>query len=388
MIMNKKDKSIVHFSGDDFWYANPRSRFHVMNAYHKIGYKILWINPIGIRFPSIKKKNFGRKIVRKVKSLSKLLRKYKDNFYIYTPFLIPKFKEGYIFSLNKFLLKLQLRILTAILKIRNPLIFFTTPAFGYALDFINREKSIYYLTDQYVLYRELTDGNKNYLEKLDKKLFTSCDIILCSSSKIYSDMKSKREKSVYYFPHKVDYKFFQITKNHADMPEDLKNINRPVIGYYGTLTDSNDWDILEYCINNRPNYNFVFIGQKDIKLPKIEAKDNVHFLGKKEYSEIPLYGNLFDVCIMFWIRREWIKNCSPLKLKEYLAIGKPIVSTYIEELELFYKDVIYISKNKEEFLQNLDKAVKGDNMARVLKGMETVNKDSWDAVPSLIEKML
>src|SRR5574340_1210952 len=102
---NIKEKSIIHFSGDDFWYANPRSRFHVMNAYHKNGYKILWINPIGIRFPSVKKKNF-----RKAKSLSKLLRKHKENFYVYTPFLIPRFKEGFVFSLNKFLLKVQLQV--------------------------------------------------------------------------------------------------------------------------------------------------------------------------------------------------------------------------------------------------------------------------------------
>ncbi len=387
-MINENDKSIIHFSGDDFWYANPRSRFHVMNAYHKIGYKILWINPIGIRFPSIKKKNFGRKIIRKAKSLSKLLRKYKENFYVYTPFLIPIFREGFVLSLNKILLKTQLRVLKIILNIHDPIIFFTTPAFGYAFNYVKRNKSIYYLTDQYVLYRELTEKNKKYLEKFDKILYGNCDVILCSSSKIYSDMKSKREKAVYYFPHKVDFNLFQMAKNSTDIPEDFKNIAKPVIGYYGTLTDSNDWDILEYCINNRPNYSFVFIGQKDILLPEIESKSNVFFLGKKEYQEIPAYGNLFDVSIMFWIRREWIKNCSPLKLKEYLALGKPVVSTYIEELELLYKDIIYISKNKEEFLYNLDNAVKGDNKARVVKGMETVKGDSWDSVPSLVEKML
>lgn len=133
-------KSLVHFSGDDFWYANPRSRYHVMNAYHKEGYRILWVNPIGIRFPSIKKKNFGRKIYRKAKSLLKLFRKHDKDFYVFTPFLIPKFTKGYALILNKFLLKFQLNILKIFLKIKSPLVFYTTPGFGYALKILKMQK--------------------------------------------------------------------------------------------------------------------------------------------------------------------------------------------------------------------------------------------------------
>lgn len=383
----KKIRSVVHFSGDDFWYANPRSRYHVMKAYHKKGYRVLWINPIGIRFPSVKKKNFGRKILRKAKSLLKLLRKYEDNFYVFTPFLIPKFSKGFAVSINRMLLKIQLDFLKVILKLKSPIIFYTTPGFGYALNYFKNSRTIYYLTDQYVLYRELNEKNIFYLSELDKNLYENCDLILCSSLKIYDDMLGKRRDGVHYFPHKVDFDLFQGAKNEKNVPSDISKISKPIIGYYGTLSDSNDWDIIKYSVENRPNYNFVFIGIKDIKVPDLESKPNVYFLGRKEYHEIPSYGNRFDVCIMFWIRREWIKNCSPLKLKEYLALGKPVVSTYIEELELNYRDIVYISKDKVEFLNNLDAALKDNNDERVTKGVEYVNSDSWDKSPDIIEEL-
>lgn len=206
--------------------------------------------------------------------------------------------------------------------------------------------------------------------------------------KIYNDMIAKRKMSVYYFPHKVDFNLFQQSKTKKIIPVDIKDIHKPIIGYYGTLSDSNDWELIEYCVKKRPEYNFVFIGIKDIKVPKLESKTNVYFLGRKEYSEIPSYGNQFDVCIMFWVRREWIKNCSPLKLKEYLALGKPVVSTYIEELEINYKNIVYISKDKNEFLNNLDTALNNDINERISRGLEYVRSDSWGNSPNIINEML
>ena len=240
----------------------------------------------------------------------------------------------------------------------------------------------------YTTYRELKGKNKEYVEKLDETLFINSDIILCASKMIYETLKSKSTKELFYLPHQVSFQLFQKASKESSIPFDLQQIKKPVIGYYGTLTDSNDWDIIEYCAKLRPQYNFVFVGRKEIKLDKLEAFNNVFFLGKKDYNEIPLYAACFDVCIMFWIRREWIKNSSPLKLKEYLSAGKPVVSTYIEELDTHYKDVVYISETKEDFLKNIDLSLKSDNSLRIAKGIDMVKNDSWQNAVKKIEDLL
>ena len=382
--MNKY-KSLIHFSGDDFWISNPHSRFHITKAFWKLGYKVLWVNPIGVRFPSLKKKGTSSRILRKIKSLAKLLRKADDNFYVFTPFIIPSFKKGKIQTLNNLLVQIQIKMIQFILKIKNPILFYTSPLYANTLDFIKSSSTIYYYSDKYTHFRELSDENKEFLISLDEKLYKNVNLILCASMLLYNDLKSKTNVEVRYFPHQVDFEFFnKYEKNHV--PEDIKNIPKPIIGYYGTLTPSNDWELIEYLALKRPDYNFVLIGRKEIHLGKIDNLKNVFFLGKKDYGKLPAYASKFDVCIMFWTMKEWIKNSSPLKVKEYLALKKPVVSTYISEVEKKFGEVVSIANNKEEFLQYLDGALTKDNSAKLEKGIEIVKKESWNKVVAKLEK--
>jgi glycosyltransferase involved in cell wall biosynthesis len=165
----------------------------------------------------------------------------------------------------------------------------------------------------------------------------------------------------------------------------LRAISYPRIGYYGSLSDSNDWGLIKHCAEKRPEYQFVFIGRKEIVDAGVEHLPNVYFLGKKPFEIIQNYGAGFDVAIMFWIRRDWIKHCSPLKLKEYLSLGVPVVSTLIEEVEKDYPDIVYSSETPEAFLTALDSAVKQDNSERIRKGLERVSQDTWNDIIPIIE---
>ena len=379
------NKSLIHFSGDDYWISNPHSRYHIVKAFWKLGYKILWINPIGVRFPSLKKKGTSSRILRKVKSLAKLLRKADDNFYVFTPFIIPSFKKGKIQNINNLLIKFQIRVLQLLLKLKEPILFYTSPLYASTLDYLNRTKAIYYYSDKYTHFRELSEDNKKYLIALDEKLYKNVDLILCASMMLYDDLKSKTNVEVQYFPHQVDFDFFNGYKDNF-IPEEIKNISKPIIGYYGTLTPSNDWDLIEYLATKRPNYNFVLIGRKEIHLDRIDNLKNVYFLGKKDYKELPQYASHFDVCIMFWTMKEWIKNSSPLKVKEYLALKKPVVSTYISEVEKKFGNVVAIANNKEEYLKYLDKAINEKDDDILTKGVELVKNESWDKVVLKLEK--
>ncbi len=377
---------IIHFSADDYWHSNPHSRHHITAELNK-HYCIVWVNPLGSRIPSIKKKGFSKKILRKLTSLTKLFKKVSNTFYVVTPVYIPHFSEGGIQRFNNWLLKVQLKVIFYFLKIRKPVFFFTTPVYANMLHIIKHKYSVYYYSDQYTAYREFTPATRLFIESLDKKLYKNVNLVICASQKIFDNVSKKTDKKVIYFPHQVDFSFFNKT-NDMKKPVDLKSISEPIIGYYGTLTDSNDWELIRYCAEKRPKYNFVFIGRKDITNTGLENSGNVFFLGKKPFPEISSYGHFFNVGIMFWIVREWIMNCSPLKLKEYLSMGIPVVSTYIEEVEQHYKDIVYIAKTKEEFLNFMDKALTENNHERIQKGIDKVKNDSWYNAVEIINKSM
>ncbi len=382
------NKNIIHFSADDYWNSNPHSRFHIVNSFYKKGYKVFWINPVGHRFPSIKQKGFIKRIFRKLKSYIKLLQRVQDDFYVFTPILIPKFTEGYSQNINRLLLNFQISFFNRLLAISNPILFISTPMFGDAVDIVRYSKAIYYYSDKYSTFRELTDENKEFMKKLDNNLLAKVDLISCASKMIYNEIKRKTDKLVLYTPHQVDFEFFHNALKKDYLPFKIKKISKPIVGYYGTLTKSTDWELLLYCAKNRPNYNFVFIGRDEIEYESLINLPNVYILGKVPYKDIPFYGKEFDVCISAFIRETWIINSSPLKLKEYLCLEKPVVSTYIEEVEKLYKEIIYISKNKNQFLKYLDDALENDNSERIRKGIDLVKKDSWDkVVTEFLEKL-
>ncbi len=205
-------KSIIHFAGDDYWISNPHSRYHISKAFWKKGYKILWINQVGFHFPSVRKSGSGalKKIFRKLKSYAKALKKVDDGFYVYTPVIIPKFKEGKAQDLNNFLLKTQLKILQTILNIHNPVLFFSTPLYGKAIDFIKHEKSFYYYSDKYTEARVLDGEGKKLISNLDKLLYTKCDELFCASKLLTEYVSEKSGREAHYLPHGVDVDFFMV----------------------------------------------------------------------------------------------------------------------------------------------------------------------------------
>lgn len=380
----RKSKWVIHYSADDYWNSNPHSRHHITDQFYK-DYKILWVNPMGSRVPSMKKKGFWGRVFRKLKSLAKFIKQAKKGFFVTTFITVPVFKEGRIQKVNQFMLKAQLWIIKSILGIRKPILFYTTPVYANTLGLIKHSFAVYYYSDQYTAYREFDEATRKFTEKLDEKLYSNVDLVLCASTKIYNNVVDKTTVPVKKFPHQVDYKFFS-EYQAEEKPEDIRNLKRPIVGYYGTLSDSNDWEIIKYCAELRPEYNFVFIGRKDIKDTGLENFKNVHFLGKKPFDSIPAYGKCFDVAIMFWIRREWIINCSPLKLKEYLSMGIPVVSTEIEEITQNYPDVVHCGRDRELFLLGLDLAIKEKDEKKIAKGIDKVKDDNWYNAIKIVEE--
>ncbi len=363
----------ICLTADDYWNSNPHSRYHIAKEFTKIS-KVLWVNSIGTRFPSIKKKKGISLIIRKIKSYLIYYRTPEPNLYVLSPLTIPVFYGSFVKRINAELLWLQIKIVGTILGLKNPSYFISSPSFGIIATKISKYFCIYYYSDLYTSDREIK--YKEEMEMLDRKLYKISKLVYCCSEKICNTIGGNG-KVPRYLPHSVDVDHF---RNNIVAPAILSKLKTPIIGFYGSMTDASNWEIIDYITSKRPSFNFVFIGKKYLALPEIEKRPNVLFIDKIPYKDVPSYGACFDVAIMFWLLRDWILHSSPLKLLEYIALGKPVVSVDIPEVRKAFGDVVLIAKDKYSFLEKIDEALCIDKTELIKKYKKILENHSWGNV--------
>jgi len=370
-------RDIIHFSLNDYWIrVEGQARYSLINQFLKNNNRVFWINSFGMRMPSFKKKGNIKKFYNKAKSYLKLIRKVRDGFWVYSPIAAPLFGSKKLKKVNDYFLLLQIKFVVKVFNVKNPILFVTSPMFPHVINNIDKDIVIYYYSDKYTSYREITHREK--INQLDDMTLSLADYTFCCSKEILKEVSIKNN-NVFYLPHAVDFNYFNgFLSKETILPEDMKGIKKPIIGYFGSLTDSNDLDLIKYLANNRPNYSFVLIGQPSIEYNELKCIANIYLLGKKDYKEIPLYGKYFDVCFMAWKMTEWIKQCSPVKTMEYLALGKPVVAIPIDELVNEYKDVVEIANGKEDFLKKIDESLENDSQEKRMLRSEFVRNETWE----------
>ena len=191
--------------------------------------------------------------------------------------------------------------------------------------------------------------------------------------------ESKQCKKAIFLDHGVDYEMFASAENDLEKPMEIVDIPKPIVGFFGGIDDhTSDIAFVERVVDFLPQMSFVFVGEASSDCLKLMAKKNVWMLGQKNYEQIAHYGKCFNVAIMPWRQNRWIEACNPIKLKEYLALGKPIVSTPFAELQK-YRDVVYEAKTPEEFADCIKKALVEDNPERVAARRSKVKDASWES---------
>ncbi len=384
--MSKVKPAVVCYAGDDYWHSNPHSRFHFMHAMHRRGYRVLWVNSLGMNMPKVRTKGFLKKVLQRVRSWSRWLRAAHDDFHVLTPIALPLFGNAFLAKTTDRIIEVQIRLALNILGIRKPLVFASIPSYAMTVMRLPRSGLIYYYSDKYVSYDDISALDA--VAERDRLLFEAADAVFCASEMITIELADKRP-NVHYLPHAVDFDYFNGSlETDREIPADLAAIAHPRIGYYGSLAENNDQEMVIHAAKEAPSLQFVLIGKVFGDHSKLMALPNVHLLGFKPYSEIANYGKHFDVAFMNWKITEWIRNCSPLKAKEYFSMGLPVVSVPIHELERFYGDIVYFASTPAEFLTQVQKALAEDSPERRNERIDRVRVESWDnRVDQMMEKL-
>lgn len=349
---------------------------------------MLFVNSLGLAsIMKVKKSTILTRIKNKLVSYSKYLKK-SNGFTVFSPVSIP-LGLTFLEILNTLILKMQIRIVFRILGIAKPHILVASPKVASIIDAIDYESLIYMYSDKFSAYREISD--EEFIGRLDSQMKDKASFIVSNLYRTYEELSQSpySSKSVY-LPHSVDFELFNSAlKTETPVPEDIPPLTKPIVGYYGTLTNSNDWELIRFLSRERPNYNFVFIGKRRADIDEsIMDIDNVFFLGYKPYKTLPLYLKHFSVCLMFWRPTEWIYNSNPLKTKEFLSMGKPIVSVRIYELEKNFPDLIYHCETYDDYLESLDSAIREDSTDLKERRIAAVSNDSWEHDADVIRELL
>lgn len=387
--MTLQNQNIICFAGEDWWFHNPHSNLHIMQALSARN-RILFVNSPGIKMPDFKKDKFAyKRVFKKLKSFARFVKKAQENIWVFTPFaipIIPKYQKS-ISAFNTAMLLFQIRFLKWWLKLDNPILWVTVlVAKDVALKLRADDGKclVYYCVDNTPHYPGVDHA---YMIALENDLHRKADLALFVNHTLLEERKSFNPNT-FYTGHGVNYPHFsQAQSRTLATPDDIAAIQGPIAGYMGEI-NSLDIDLLVYLATNNPDISFVFIGDIFADMQVVNALKNVHFLGKRTYEQLPAYLQCFDVCCLYYKTEATFNNYrNPKKLLEYLATGKPIVSVSILEVEHF-REYVAIARSYPEYSALLRQAIDGDSAASREKRIAFAQHQTWEDVAEGISQRI
>jgi len=362
-------ESIVCFGGEDWWYHHPHSKNHILKRFAAEN-RVLFVNSLTMGLPSISNPDFFLKLRRKMKSYLRWLKKAPEGLFVMTPIALPFYGSKLTRTVNLFLLVLQMRVAMFLCGIRRPVLWVAIPSAADVARWLGAKLVLYQVSDKYDA-NEDSALSRNVIRNWDLRLKEQADVVMYSGRKLFEESTVHNR---YFLEHAVDFDHFACEA--TDPAPEVSAIPRPVLGYIGAMDYVMDVPLIRQVAGRRPDWQWIFVGLKS-NLMVIDAP-NVHFLGPKPYKELPRYLRHMDVCVLPW-RHDHVFTSygSAIKVREYLATGKPIVMAPLYE----YRDVqgIRFYRTVDEFIDAVEDALHHDtDEGRDLRRAQ-VRTSTWDA---------
>lgn len=342
---------IICIGGSDWWYHNRgHFDFQVMRRFART-MPVLYVNSLGVRVPEVTKPaQFAGKIQRKLKSLARGVVHVENNFWVVSPLSVPG-ETGK--KLSGFALAPQIRLAAHRAGITQPLLWMHCPAGADLIDALRPAGVIMQRTDRFEAFPE---GDPELLGRQVAAIKRAADLAIYCAPHLMAEEQGQ-VRSQLLVTHGVDVEAFVAEgSKRAPGPADVAIIPKPRVGFIGGI-DAHTFDpeLFVSVATQLPGVNFVMIG--GCSLPENWCTlPNVRFLGRKPYDVVARYMAAMDVLIMPWNNSEWIKACNPIKMKEYLAVGRPVVTTDFPALD-GWRDLVRVAGDAETFAAHVRAAL-------------------------------
>jgi glycosyltransferase involved in cell wall biosynthesis len=367
---------------DDIW----RNRHQIMSrlARHNL---VIYVEPrpylrnvwAGLRQGAVRPSQMGSR-----------LRKAMDGLYVYTPPMwAPISGREPLASLTRWGRERDLRAAMRRLGAERPILWLVRPDQSDLPGRFGEKVCVYQIVDEYSGYGGLTPERREAVLARERRLIERADLVFVTSPALLQSKGQYNPNHTHLIPNGVDYEAFSRELDNHALPPDLEALPRPRIGYVGALNDKVDFALLCELARQRRDWSLVLVGpwgvREDADAFALRQEPNVHFLGKQDVALVPRYIKDLDICLMPYKLNEWTRNIDPLKLYEYLAAGRPVVSTPIPAAIPFAR-WIAIAEDSRQF--QAEQALAEDSAEARAARRKEASRHSWDARVELVSDRL
>jgi glycosyltransferase involved in cell wall biosynthesis len=298
----------------------------------------------------------------------------------HSPWWTPLTGRSPFADLSIFLFIQALRRSCGIDKRCRPIIWLSRPHMHRFIGKLREKMCIYHVVDEYAAYAGIDSATRDLLRRQEQTTAERADAVIVVTP-VLMDSKSPYNERTYLVPNAVDYASY--TNAQFAAPDDLAALENPVIGFTGLISVRLDFELIQGAAEARPGWSFVFVGAindaecRD-ELRALEGLDNIHFLGIKPVELMPAYLQNFDVCTIPYAADDSAANASPLKLYEYAAVGKPIVTTDFAAASAFPGHLVRVT-TAAEFVRACERALSLETgAAELVENRRFAETNTWD----------
>lgn len=364
--------SIVYFGND--WFAENRTSSHHIARRLAERFPLLYVESPGQRAPTASARDLA-KVRKKLAEMVERPRQIGSRLWHATVPQIPFRQVPGVKSFNRAASATLLRRALSQVGFRNYLSWFVAPDAGHLAGRIGEELIVYYVTDNYAKFPGV-DGAE--VGKLDEELSRKAHQIFVSS-KTLLEIKQQVNPHVHHSPHGVDVELFaRASDPSTPVAGGAAGFKPPIIGFFGLIERWINLDLVAELAKARPQWTFLMIGRYASPPHEIQHLPNVHFPGPQPYETLPNWARCFDAAIIPYYLTYQVMNANPLKLREYLATGKPVISVLTPDIEPF-RHAVRIASTPKEFLEQIEDVLAGEEPDAQRRRQQAVAGLTWDA---------
>lgn len=319
---------------------NPTSKHQIALELVRQGHRVLWVEGAGMRRPSLGSGADRGRIVRKLRKAFGGARATtvpgvaRTGLWVVSPLLIPLPAFAAIRALNGFLFRVAARGWARWLGFRDPVLINYVPVLSGAMRGWPRGsggsvRCVYHCVDR---WDEFAMYDRDMMRRMDARCHAAADLVITSSHDLYERSRTLATR-VILVNHGVDHAHFASALSSSVCPADLPA--GPLIGFFGLLSEWVDQDLLLALARALPQANLVLIGKADVDVTVLDRAPNVHRLGPRPFAQLPAYVGQFTVGLIPFKVSTLTRAVNPIKLREMLAAGCPVVSTALPEVDAY-----------------------------------------------------
>jgi glycosyltransferase involved in cell wall biosynthesis len=371
---------IIFFAND--WGGDPLSKHQIALRLAERN-RILWVNSMGNRNPTVSAHDL-RRAWKKLWQFSRGCRPVAKNIFRFCPLVLPFHGNRAARWINRRLLAWGLRRACRKLGFEAPVTLTFVPNAVDVAGSLGERLVVYYCVDE---YSQFSGANRSAILDMERRLMEKADLVIVSASRLYETKRASNSNTVL-ITHGVDVEHFRTACIEATpVPQDAAILPGPVIGFYGLIEDWVDLDVIRHMAIARPGWSFLMIGEVKADTSAVSNLPNVHFTGRRAYQSLPGYCKKFDIAVLPFVINELTLAANPLKVREYLAAGLPVVATPLPEVQKLGA-LVNMATTAEEFLRQCDELLDAGRRGPDLAVSRHMDIESWEGKVEALSELI